>query len=331
MSSFLARCAGRYGLSACRFRSFHFPEFPTWTRDIDRSATRQFLHAIATKTGLTPARVTTMTLLNLERVVSARHSRGTAAWVNALGVYHRDRRLHGLQYCPTCLAAVPGYKRVWRLSFVVACETHHCALRDGCPYCDAPIVPHRQLAETLRCHTCHRSLVGPLSPVLELPSAAVAQQNACLHALVGGFVTLERHQVSAPAYFRGLRILASAVLGRGGTRSARGIDRSGAVERMRIAERAGLLGEINSVLAAWPESFRTLATERRWTRRTFCRVSVPAWLYSEIRHLPGGQRRSAASQRSLRAQLVSLGRRRPVGWRARRAVLLLEAARNRRP
>lgn len=330
LSSYLARCAGLYGLSAYRFRSFHLPEFRTWTRDVDRSAPRPLLRAIAAKTGLATARVTAMTLRDMERLVSARRSRGTAAWINALGVYHRVRLLHGLQFCGACLAGAPAYKRVWRLSFVVGCETHRCLLRDACPFCDAPVVPHRQLAGAPRCHACHRSLAGTLPRDLELSCAAAARQDACLRALRSGFAEVGRQRVLARSYFRGLRILASAVVGWGGARKEIGTCRSGPVECIRTAERAELLVDLNTILATWPGSFRSLAAERHWTQRTFRRVAAPAWLYREVRCLPRGRSRNAASGCSLRAKLVSLGRRRPVDWRTRRAALLLDAARDRR-
>lgn len=331
LSSYLARCAGRYGMSAYRFRSFHLPGFPTWTRDIDRSAPRPLLRAIAAKTGLASARVASMTLGGVESIVSTRRPRGTAAWINALGVYHRVRLLHGLQYCPTCLAETHAYRTKWRLSFVVACDLHRRGLRDACPFCNAPIMPHRQLAGALRCDACHRSLVDDLPPPPELPGGAVVQQEACLRAIGDGFAGVSRQRVPAQRYFRGLRILASAVAGWNGGLETVNVGGGGPVECMRTVERTALLAALHAILTPWPHAFRALAAERRWTQRTFRRVVVPAWLYREVRRLPRGRRRNAASRHSLRAKLASLSRRQPEGWRTRRAGLLLEAARGRGP
>lgn len=331
LSSYLTRCAGRHGMSVYRFRAFHFPAFRVWTRDIDRSAPRQLLRAIATDTGLTLARVTAMTLRGTERTVSVRRPRGTAAWVNALGVHHRVRRLHGLQYCPACLAEAPAYKKAWRLSFTVRCSRHRCPLSDACPYCDAPIMPHRQLAGAVRCHACHCSLVGALAThPPELSSAAAARQDACLRALDAGFAKVGKRRIPAQAYFRGLRILASVVAGGHDSREAIGTAYGRPIECMRAASRAEVLADLHAILSAWPGSFRALASARCWTRRTFHRMSVPAWLYDEVRRLPRGQVRRTTRGHSLRAKLVSLGKRRPHEWRTQRAALLVAAARERR-
>lgn len=327
LSSYLVRCAGRYGMPASRFCAFHFPGFQVWTRDVDRSATRPLLDAVAVATGLSHAQVIRMTLRAEERRVSVRRARGAAAWINGIGVYHRVRRLHGLQYCPACLESAVEYKKVWRLSFVVSCETHGCALRDACPYCDAPIIPHQQMAGAARCHMCHRSLVVAPTPVLEPSRLAVALQALCLRALETGVVDVGGRGVPAQAYFRGLRILASAVVGSSGGQT--GFIAGLPIEHRRTTDRGAVLISLASLLTDWPDSFHSLVAERHLTQRSFFRVSVPEWVNDEVRHLPRGRTHNKASRHSLRAKLAALGRRKPAGWRALRAAMLLVAARTR--
>lgn len=317
-------------MSVHRFCAFHFPAFHIWTRDIDRSAPPALLQAIANDVELPLARVAAMTLRDMEQVVSIRRPRGTAAWINVLGVYHRIRRSHGLQYCPMCLADTYAYRQAWRLSCVVHCDAHQCLLRDACPRCDAPVIPHRQLPGALRCHICHRPLAST-PPHVAPPDAAVARQDACLHALASGFGLVGKRRVSAQAYFRGLRILTSAVAGQGCGAGESRIRDSRCLERMRTAARAGLLAELDPILTGWPSAFRDLATDRHWTQRTFHRARVPMWLCCEVRRLPRGRARCATSPRSMRAKLAILGKRQPPGWRSQRAALLLAAARGRRP
>jgi hypothetical protein len=65
-----------------------------------------------------------------------------------------DRRLKSLQYCPLCLAtdARPHFRRAWRFSLSIVCPDHGCLLRDGCPYCGAPIDPMTQRHVGLQPH-----------------------------------------------------------------------------------------------------------------------------------------------------------------------------------
>lgn len=327
LSSYLVRSAGLHGVPADRFCVFHFPEFRIWTRDIDRSATTPFLDALSAKAELSLECVERMTLRDWEPLVSNRAHRGMASWINALGVYHRVRLRHGLQYCPMCIAGVPAYKKTWRLSFVTTCEIHGCVLFDACPCCDAPIIPHRQLAGALRCHNCHRSLIGTLLPIPEQSLPVTALQNECLHALGTGFADVGGARVRAGAYFRGLRILASVSLERGcGKSQGDAVSCGLPMECMRTANRVAALCALASLLAAWPKSFRHRAADWCWTQRMFCRRSVPAWLYREVRRLPRGRVRRTRARQSLRAKLTSLGRWKPEGWRGTRAVLLVCAA-----
>lgn len=331
LSSYLVRCAGLHGMSAHRFCAFHFPRFEIWTRDIDRSAPKEFVNALASSTGIPLESVRRMTLQDPERLVSSRRRRGTAAWINALGVYHRTRRRHGLQFCPQCLATSSVYKRAWRLSFVVGCEVHGSMLHDACPHCDAPIMPHRQLAGTLRCHRCHRLLAGALLPVAALPRAAAAQQTVCSHAMDTGFADIDGRRIAAHAYFRGLHVLASQAADRGCAFEGPWniADRVAApVECARTTQRTALLDSLATLLATWPESFRHYATDMRWTQRTFHRMSIPSWLYREVERLPSGHPRQPGSVRSLRARLAALGKRKPEGWRTVRATFLVDAARD---
>src|SRR5207237_2020459 len=66
-----------------------------------------------------------------------------------------------------CLAQEPAYlRRRWRLAACVACPIHGVRLRDACPSCGAPFVPHRHHALLNRtCHDCGKPLLaGTMHP-----------------------------------------------------------------------------------------------------------------------------------------------------------------------
>lgn len=161
LSSFLVRTAHRHGLTPYRFCAFHFPGLPVWNRDIDRSAPNVLLEAIAQNADLPLERVVGMTLRGAEAMLGSRKSKGASPWLNTIGIYHRQRRRWGQQYCPDCVAAHPVFYRSWRMSCVVVCTRHRTGMQDTCPHCDAP--------------PCH-------SPAADIRSSVPRLQSAADHA-----------------------------------------------------------------------------------------------------------------------------------------------------
>lgn len=324
LSSFLIRVAWRHGSSPTRFCALHFPGIPIWNRDIDRSASPHLIHAVAVKSGRTIEQVRQMTLQETRRNVSGCSAGGVVPWILPIGVYHRTRRNHGLQYCPACLSDGRGFNVVWRFAFVTLCPIHLIALRDGCPHCDAPVVPHQQLAHTHRCHVCHLRLVEQSCghDAARVPDGRF--QEKCLSALSRGSVSVGERQVEAATFFLGLRGLASVYAQV--RRQESGIA-SGLIERMRVAQRNEVMPKLLGLLEGWPDAFLAFAGEHRLTQLAFRCVHLPVWLKSVTQGLPYGIPRSSDGRRSLQRNMRALSKTKQQGWRSERAAMLCAAAR----
>lgn len=117
-------------------------ESALFTRDIDRLNVPGLVACLSKNTGLKEACIESCTLRSFsgilfESVNQNSHSR----WILPQGIYHRTRKLKGLQYCPHCLAedSVRYFRASWRLSFVTICSKHHCLLLDTCLSCQASV------------------------------------------------------------------------------------------------------------------------------------------------------------------------------------------------
>ncbi|MFA6412381.1 MAG: TniQ family protein [Syntrophales bacterium] len=146
LSSWLVRLARIYGVKTHSFCSTIWPRKNIWNRDIDRLADIEVLSTLAEKTATPYERVYETTLRSFEgRLWETYNTIGNNAWLMPLGVYHREHRLWGLQYCSCCLAEDedPYFRRMWRLAFVTVCEVHYFMLRDKCPECNSPLNYYR--------------------------------------------------------------------------------------------------------------------------------------------------------------------------------------------
>ncbi|MGQ5255253.1 TniQ family protein [Xanthomonas arboricola] len=325
LSSFLVRAAQRHGLSPYRFCAFHFPGVPVWNRDIDRSASDALIATVAVKAGLSPVRVAQMTLHGAEARLSNGVVRGSAYWINRVGIYHRLRRGWGLQYCPDCLAERPVLYRAWRMSFMVVCSRHRRFLQDACPHCDAPLAIHRQMLAVQLCHHCSRTL-GRISQDPSVAIDALLRAQSCFErALHGGIAEIGGQTICCEDLFQGARVLASLLAPRSPRAPAGHHRRS--LELARIQARADAVLRVVEVLASWPLEFKRIAKDQHLTQRSFVRNSLPAWLRSAVEELPLGRTRHAMPKKrnALRAKLEQV-RRRNTDWRTTRAALLWQAA-----
>lgn len=117
-----------------------------WARDIDRSATPEFLATLNERTGSSIEDLRAGMLSSYEGIVFERHTPfGNAPWILPLGIYHRTRKAFGMQYCPTCLFwdSTPYFRKRWRLAFATICDQHGTLLQDRCPQCGASVIYFR--------------------------------------------------------------------------------------------------------------------------------------------------------------------------------------------
>jgi hypothetical protein len=305
LSSWLCRSARAHGAGAHVFLSCRFPGVTFWDRDLDRSAPPALLDRIDVVSGCPRGTAEAASLrpwvIALGGLRRGEGIGGHVAFVLACGIHHRERRLHGLQYCPECLAQRPaGHRRVGRLAFVVACPSHGTALRDACPSCDAPLVPHRvRRCDMTSCHRCGGGLMVPVGGPFDEHDlrSAMDLQTRCLAALgrpdLADELALVRDLARA-ASAGTTRARLDDVLGRPGR--SRAVSGRRQLERMRLAERVPYL----ATLAEWVAHPDPIGVARQagMTRRSFRDVASTR-LADLLPGLDDGLRRPRAAWRSV--------------------------------
>lgn len=71
-----------------------------------------------------------------------------------------------LQFCPSCLAAEPYFRKAWRFAHMVACPRHNRQLLDRCPACGGLIAlfEQRNLGRQALCPRCGHDLTRAEAP-----------------------------------------------------------------------------------------------------------------------------------------------------------------------
>ena len=349
LSSCLVRNAYAHGTSPQRFLELFWPRQAVWNRDFDRDpaalvrpgvAGSDWVAEIAGRLGVPLEHVRRATLQEWRRMLGGARlqERGDTPLLLSAGVHHRTRRLHGLQYCPDCLGEPSAcYRRAWRLGFAVACEKHGRILSDACPACDAPIVPHRTLANLTDCHACGTSLTQTAGEG-RVPDGVARLQEGLLALLEGKGMWVGPWKASGA--FSGVRALLAILVARPvqqALRDAFGLADSSLdlvagrlrFERSRVAPRVVGLETVAAWMERWPVSFREGARAARLTQASFARVQPDETLAAEISRLPPGvrRRRPACAPVLEDPALRRLRRRAPVAYRAARAKAILSALR----
>lgn len=336
LSSYLVRSALLHGSTPYRFYNLLWPGRPVWNRDTDRISDQAWLGELALASGADASMLAGATLRDFAlRLSGSIGGTGDIPFILSLGVFHRTRRLHGLQYCPQCLNEdIPyaWFRKQWRVGFIVACQRHGNRLLDACPNCDAPIVPHRSsLLLSVKCHNCGASLAVESIPQDRTAECVLRLQDELTMLLEsqGGRLATSR------ARFRDLRtLLGVAVVPRVFTSLARAFNINASIEprplrvtfeHARITHRIALLENIANWTACWPDSFRDGAKEAGLTRRAFARSrEISRALRSEIARLPEGERRRRRRYAPLEG-LTGLWRRDRRAYRQARAERLIAA------
>lgn len=267
---------------------------------------------------------------------------GNCPWILSTGLFHRTRRLHGLQYCPECLKGEAiFFRRAWRLAFVTACDEHNMVLRDACPHCDAPITPHRAPAGNVRrCHACFRDLCSFQSLAdVEAPHAL----EAGIQRILSRACSLETSIIDGQRWrrnelfsvLRTLISLASASQVRVALGVSFGVDLRWVTqdaklvfECARVAARVDLLRIASAWFADWPRNFRIGAAAAHLSQQSFARRQLAGELSKEVSSLPIGVRRHRKTEASIHDDaLMRLRRADQFAYRSQRAQKLLAAAR----
>ena len=349
LSSCLARNALAHGLPPTRFLSLAWPGEQPWCVDVDRDLPRLrprgAAHAggswpdmLAGALGLPHAVVLDATLDGYRRVLAGRapNARGRTPLVLSAGLAAQKRRLHALQFCPTCLSeGIPHFRRGWRLAFAVGCPRHGRPLEDACPWCGAAVAPHR--TATVRITDCHACL----SPLLGWPGAAgrqvpspVAALQAALTDLLSGPGPAAVGPWTDRAAFDGVRCL----VGFAATRAVYSDLRKGLglpsadlpsgvrlyLEDLRIDARIVVLETVATWISDWPAGFHAGADAAGLTQRSFSRLRTPPELATEVARLRAGNRRDNMWKPVLEEPVLRrLRRRDPAQYRMARAERIL--------
>lgn len=327
-SSWLVRTARAYGETPNDFAQLAWGDLPVWNRDVDNTVSAVALRALGRRLDIDPVRAAETSL----RAFLSRLGAINPAWAPGLlraGIYHRIRRRHGQQYCPSCLAGdpVPYFRRRWRLAFAFVCESHHCLLRDACPDCDAPVVAHRSRELALdRCCVCDQSLAGSPTPASAFQTAA---QQVLSTAWEMGVAEIDTRTLPFPEWLRGLRILyhalhrpgiAAWILSTEKVDQVPHKDRAAPLEIARLRDRALLLPAAVWLTCAWPRHMLDVGRELELRATEILdpkRSPAPAWLLQVVkdnfpyvprarrhkRRKPGGGRIAAHAAR----QRLNLG------------------------
>jgi hypothetical protein len=287
LTSFLLRLAFNHGATAHEFFALEWPSVEFWTRDLDRTVGDPLLQSVARATGISIDRMESMTLRNLAPE-ACQEPRGlhNHAGLLPVGIYHRTRRGNGQQFCPLCLAQDPAYlRRVWRLSLVVACPIHGCRLRDACPVCDAPFIPHRQHALMRRtCHACTANLIG--GTFAEANQSAFRLQTELTEELTStnippGPGKFQRRLLAGVLILLRIALRLESVAPDGSKIKFR------TWNRLRTIQREQRMAVAEEWVRTWPNMWSDWATERRVTQVRIRQYGpLPTWIAAGSSTLP---------------------------------------------
>lgn len=327
LSSFLIRTANAHGLTATRFCYYHFPNENVWNRDIDQSASSQFIERISIKAHLSVGDVAALTLTDTPTFA-----------LNCLGIYHRTRNRYGLRFCPLCISESPYYRREWRSVLAVFCSRHQCHLLDSCAACGTMITPHRA-GQIDHCHLCGSSLKlqptvkvdGSLNELIEfqndftnlIETKELDSINPCRISHLAGLDLLYRlRRIKERTKHLSAELLPKCV-------------------HSSLAEPIPSLSRVSSALfhlestiyltKNWPNSFRKIAACLRLRSHSLGRLNTqaPSKLVDEIKRLPERDEPESSAIKpssSFRNKIRQIHRNKRSDWRLHRAMLLLKAA-----
>lgn len=313
MSSWLHRLARANGRSDHTLCSMMFGPVPLLTRDLDLTMPVALLPVLSEWTGISEHRLSELLLTTLQGKVTGESRTGTGCrWVLPLGVYHRVRRHHGLQYCPQCLAEPIAYARKqWRYAFVTECLEHERPLFDRCPTCASPFMFHRMhpdRGQRWGCATCGEALNTPDASAGS--KYLLRRQQARLVAAAGsGGARMNCRWVNSLTLFNGYRFLVhtltssrlkhlanTAIIDRDGTLRPSGTHTE--FERMGVYLRRPIMLALATWMTDWPDRFLRDVRSSCSSRSVLMgdRRHIPFWIQEVLDTLPTAQPHRLTSQ-----------------------------------
>lgn len=215
ISSWLVRAALTQGCDPLVLTGDVWPKWRIWTQDADRFLDDERIEPLCAVSGITKEALRASTLYPVASQIAGGNLTEKAVWpwMLTLGARNTKRR-SGLQYCPSCLAegSTPYYRLQWRFAWHVGCEKHGCALHDRCHVCDAPVEPHRLLAEDQQVSVC-ATCKADLRNAIPTPSATSALAFQCLadHVVLHGQGQFQGETIDAHNWFELASFFASLI------------------------------------------------------------------------------------------------------------------------
>lgn len=278
-----------------------------WNRDADRHPSDTFLDILSRSTGLTVNEIKHLTLCSYEGILFEKLTMiGNAPWIMPLGIFHRQHRRTGMQFCPLCLKmdAVPFYRKKWRLAFYAACDRHQCVMHECCPSCKSPVAYHRHGVGRNRdvfetsiylCHNCQFDFRDAPLQYMHWPDAKSWQLLMFTLTFFeqGAWDVFELPTPCGVSFFMGLHILEGLIRGRHGERLREALsEKIGYEFKIKMAstetelelysaeERLELILICFWLLDSWPKRFVDLCAETGLTRSRMSEayVEIPFWL-----------------------------------------------------
>lgn len=340
LSSWLIRVAFAHGQTPYVFHNLHLPGLPIWSRDVDRAHTVGLLSGLSTVSGLSAHRVKAASLDRYRQLSLGAPAHGEWPFVLAAGIYHRKRRRHGLQFCPNCLGSGTAFfRRSWRLAYALQCPECAAALADACPHCEAPVAPHRAIADMRACHRCGKSICSGIGNTqigrgLHDSGLQALLTKAASRRTVRWLGGCQRPADVLLTTAMLIRLLPAKQINE--CRRAIGLPvcpvpiSSQRFERQRLYERALRMQTVGKWASDWPRRFRLGAAALGLTRRRFADIHVPPALNSEVTRLPPGQARPRGPRPLLLGpELRAIRKRTPTAYRQERATRILQAVASR--
>jgi len=215
ISSWLVRAALTQGCDPLVLTGDVWPKWRIWTQDADRFLDDERIEPLCAVSGITKETLRASTLYPVASQIAGGNLTEKAVWpwMLTLGARNTKRR-SGLQYCPSCLAegSTPYYRLQWRFAWHVGCEKHGCSLHDRCHVCDAPVEPHRLLAEDQQVSVC-ATCKADLRNAIPTPSATSALAFQCLadHVVLHGQGQFQGETIDAHNWFELASFFASLI------------------------------------------------------------------------------------------------------------------------
>lgn len=337
LSSYLVRLAHAHGQSPSQFAIFQFPGCEVWTRDVDRSASRALLSAVAGLTGLEVQALRNLQI-PLSKSQQAQHPLprpGVEVGVTAIGMYHRKRFLHGQMVCPLCVESAPYLRKIWRFTWATECLFHRAVLLDACYSCGAVIAPHRSKRSLIHCAECGVSLMTSRSDRDSSITPPLAIEVALAKGYFTGRVEGSFGNMEFSECLSGLRFIHRALCRKKANfrncSSLRQLDGrlfAGRPEMMRVESRQQLLAVYDRLLRDLQQDLVPVLLETRVTQADFPSLArLPTWLQTTVQSLPHAKKRTPAARKpQTQQQVARLHRLKRDGWRSSRAELLLKLA-----